>query len=130
MITIKPIPREKAVSAIRRKRMELRNFTIHAISHGQLNKEEVAWVAQRVAHMLGGKKKGELSNKEINTAIEYIRFLLSKMQLLKTKRLTALARELFHPGDGRKTQIVSFVRPKRDRRYRIERQHMKKVAWK
>lgn len=115
MITLKPLPREKPMTKRQEQVRSLHNFTIHTISQKGIDPDEMAWVAGRVAHMLGGTKK-DMSSDDINTAIEYIRFLLSKMQLLKTKKLTALARELFNPGGGRKTSITSFPRPRKNHR--------------
>lgn len=118
MITLKPLPREGKNRTVRPKKPDnLMNFTIRAISKSKLDRSELAWVAGKVASMLG-KKKANLSNNEINTAIEYIRFLLSKMHLLKTKRLATLAREILSPGESHKTRISSFVRPRRALRSR------------
>lgn len=118
MVTIKPLPNERSMARTREiKRVVLNNFTVRAISKNKINAEEMAYVAAKVASMLG-KKKTNLSNDEINTAIDYIRFLLSKMHLLKTKRLVTLARELFSPGEARKTKISAMNRPRRPSRIR------------
>jgi hypothetical protein len=112
MITFKPIPRESTAAVRRVTPQRLHNFIVHSISKSKIDPEEMSWVATKVADMLRRKKK-DMTNEEINTAIEYIRFLLSKMLTLKTKNLVRVARELFSPGEGRKTNIASFPRRKK-----------------
>ncbi len=112
MITFKPIPRESSAAVRKVGSRQLHNFIVHSISKSKMDPSEMSWVADKVALMLRQKKK-DLTRDEINTAIEYIRFLLSKMLTLKTKNLVRVARELFSPGQGRKTSIASFPRRKK-----------------
>lgn len=88
MITFKPLPCERPV-----KNRTRTGFTLQPISKTTLDEEQMIWVAGKVSEMLY-TKKGDLTRDEINTAIEYTRFLLSKMQLLKVKNLKKLALQI------------------------------------
>lgn len=109
----KTIPREKKIPENIVTPAQLRDWTSKKITDGKLNAEQMARVASLITRMIEDKKD-DWTSSEITTAIGYIRFLLSKMQLLQTKKLVALARELFNPGSSdHTTNILTHVRPKR-----------------
>jgi hypothetical protein len=126
MIGIKPLPLEKSNNRSSRQKLNLRDFTVRAISDQKIDSKEMKWVAERVAHILG-EKGDRLTKKEIDSVINSIRILLSKMQLLKARGFTKLARELLHPGEGHTTRSNVLVLPRRSKR--LERKSpLKKVA--
>lgn len=114
MIFPKPIPSEK-LGIQTPHRFNFRNFTVKAISDRKINPKEMQWVAERVAHILS-EKGDRLTRKEIDSVINSIRILLSKMQLLKARGFTKLARELLNPGEGHTTRSNVLVLPRRTKR--------------
>jgi len=111
MIKLKPLPSEQSSSSRSPSKLDLRNFTIRAISNQKIDPKEMKWVAERVAHIL--REKGDqLTKQEIDSVIHSIRILLSKMQLLKARWFTKLAREILNPGEGHTTRSNVLVLPR------------------
>jgi hypothetical protein len=108
----KMIPVEKTRTP--QKKVDLYGFTSRMISNSKIDAREMKWVADRVAKIL--EKGQELTKKEVDSVIHSIRILLSKMQLLKARGFTKLAREILNPGEGHTTRSNVLVLPRRTKR--------------
>lgn len=103
MISFKPIPRETpARTPVRSTAKPKKQFKIHPVSSGKIGNDQMAWVARRIADMLSDKRK-DLSKEEINQTIDYVRLLLHKMQVIKTKKLEQLASEFIEKTKKQKS---------------------------
>lgn len=111
-----PFPNKVPVEMTRtlQKKVDLYGFTSRMISNSKINPQEMKWVVDRVAKIL--EKGQELTKKEVDSAIHSIRILLSKMQLLKARGFTKLAREILNPGEGHTTRSNILVLPRRTKR--------------